>query len=45
VNTILHAELERRRRRAALAAFVFQLDDEFGEPDPNEVELFRRALA
>lgn len=45
VNSILRDEMERRNRREALAAFVSQLDDEFGEPDPSEVERFRRALA
>lgn len=45
VNAILHAELERRVRRTALAAFVAELDAEFGEPEPSEVERFRRALS
>lgn len=45
VNSILHAEMDRRSRRAALAEYVAGLDAEFGEPDASEVERFRRALA
>ncbi len=45
VNTVLRDEAARRNRRTALAAFVADLDAEYGEPDPNEVERFRRALA
>lgn len=45
VNTILRDEMDRRGRRAALTAFVERLTDEFGEPDPDEVERFRRALS
>lgn len=44
VNAILHQEMARRSRHAALAAYVARLDTEFGEPDPDEVERFRRAL-
>jgi len=44
VNTILRAEMERRARRAALAAFVDELDAEFGEPAPEDVERFRSGL-
>lgn len=44
VNSILRQELERRQRRAVLAAFVAELDAKFGEPDPAEVERFRRAF-
>lgn len=45
VNSILHAEMERRLRRSALAAFVAELDSQFGEPEQSEVERFRRALS
>jgi hypothetical protein len=45
VNSILHEEMARRTSRATLAAFVARLDAEFGEPDPSEVERFRRALS
>lgn len=45
VNSLLHAEMDRRFRRASLAAFVADLDAEFGQPDPSEVERFGRALA
>jgi hypothetical protein len=45
VNAVLHAEMDRRVRRAALAAYVAELDVQFGEPDPGEVDRFRRALA
>lgn len=44
VNAILHEEMARRGRRAALVQFVDRLDAEFGEPDPEEVARFRRAL-
>ncbi|MFT4215590.1 MAG: hypothetical protein QM619_00160 [Micropruina sp.] len=44
VNAVLRAEMERRARHAALADFVATLDAEFGEPDPADVERFRRAL-
>lgn len=44
INTILHEELLRRGRRAALASVVERLDAEFGEPDAEDVERFRRAL-
>ena len=33
---------ERANRRAALAALVAELDEEFGKPDPAEVERFAR---
>lgn len=45
VNAILHTEMERRGRRAALASFVAELDAEFGEPDPDQVARFRNALS
>jgi hypothetical protein len=45
VNTILAAEIDRRQRRAALAAFADRLDTEFGSPDPAEVERFTRLLS
>lgn len=45
VNLILREEMDRRTRRTALAAFVAELDAEFGEPDASDVERFRRALA
>lgn len=44
VNSILRREMHRRTRRAALEAFVASLDAAFGEPDPGDVERFRRAL-
>ncbi|MEX0427627.1 hypothetical protein AB3X52_08355 [Nocardioides sp. DS6] len=44
VNTVLRDEMERRSRRAALAALVASLDAEYGEPDPVEVDRFKRAL-
>lgn len=44
VNAVLRREMERRSRRAALAALVASLDTEFGEPEEAEVERFRRAL-
>ncbi|NNG35422.1 hypothetical protein [Nakamurella aerolata] len=44
VNGILREELDRRQRRAALRRYVDALAEEFGEPDPTDVERFRRAL-
>ncbi|MFT4187771.1 MAG: hypothetical protein QM621_04245 [Aeromicrobium sp.] len=44
VNAILREELKRRSRRAALASFVEELNQEFGRPDPVEVERFRKAF-
>lgn len=44
VNAVLRDEMERRSRRAALTALVAMLDEEYGEPDPAEVDRFRRAL-
>lgn len=44
VNLVLRAEQERRARRAALAAFVADLEARHGEPDPAMVEEFRSAL-
>ncbi|HET8929670.1 MAG TPA: hypothetical protein VFN21_03330 [Acidimicrobiales bacterium] len=44
VNTVLREEMLRRSRRAALVAFVAELDAEYGEPDRAEVDRFRRAL-
>ncbi|MDR1266027.1 MAG: hypothetical protein LBK42_10835 [Propionibacteriaceae bacterium] len=44
VNAVLRQELERRVRRADLAALVAELDRRFGEPDPALVEEFERAL-
>lgn len=44
VNGILRDELERRQRRRALGRYVDALVDEFGEPDPADVERFRAAL-
>lgn len=44
VNTILRIEMRRRERQAALAEFVAALDAQFGEPDPVEVDRFRRGL-
>ncbi|MGE4426149.1 MAG: hypothetical protein AB7G37_06845 [Solirubrobacteraceae bacterium] len=45
VNAVLRDEIDRRAQRAALAAFVADLDAAFGEPDPEAVERFRRGLA
>ncbi|MCK9247443.1 MAG: hypothetical protein M0P31_00465 [Solirubrobacteraceae bacterium] len=45
VNAVLRDEIDRRAQRAALAAFVADLDATFGEPDPEAVERFRRGLA
>ena len=45
VNAVLREEMLRRQRRAALAAFVAELNAAFGEPDPDDVERFRRALS
>lgn len=44
VNTVLREEMDRRARRAALAAFVAELVEQYGEPDPAEVEYFRQLL-
>lgn len=44
VNAVLRTEMERRHRRATLESFVASLDAEFGEPDPEHVDRFRRAL-
>lgn len=44
VNMVLRAEMDRRARRSALAAFVNELDNEYGAPDPELVEEFKRAL-
>lgn len=44
VNAVLRDEMERRSRRAALTSLVAALDAEYGEPDPAEVDRFRRAL-
>jgi hypothetical protein len=33
---------ERANRRVALAALVAELDEQFGRPDPAEVERFTR---
>jgi hypothetical protein len=45
INTVLHDEVGRRRRRADLAAFVAVLDAEFGAPDAAEVDRFRQVLS
>lgn len=45
VNMILAAEIARRERRVALAAFADRLDTEFGSPDPAEVERFAHLLS
>lgn len=45
VNRILREEMARRSRHAALADFVNQLENQFGAPDPDAVERFRRALS
>jgi hypothetical protein len=44
VNEILHSEVERRRRVAALAALLDRLEAERGPVDPQEVEEFRHLL-
>jgi hypothetical protein len=45
INEILHDEVERRQRAAALAALLGRLEDERGPVDPDEVAEFRRLLA
>ena len=44
VNAVLRLEMERRQRRAALAAFVDDLAARYGEPDPEQVAYFERLL-
>ncbi len=45
INEILHDEVERRQRAAALAGLLGRLEDERGPVDPDEVAEFRRLLA
>ncbi|MDR1119042.1 MAG: BrnA antitoxin family protein [Bifidobacteriaceae bacterium] len=44
VNAALRKEMERKARAKALAAMVDDLNDRFGEPDPELVEEYARLL-
>jgi len=44
INEILHDEVERRERAAALAGLLARLEDTRGPVDPDEVENFRCLL-
>ncbi len=44
VNAVLRVEMERRERRAALKAFVDELDEQFGPADPELVAHYEQIL-
>ena len=44
VNAVLRTEMERRRKRAALKAFVDDLDKRFGPADPELVAYYEGLL-
>lgn len=43
VNALLRDEVDRRKRRASLKELIDELEQQYGPPDPEDVERFRRA--